>query len=781
LDFHRDNPYDPAPLLRREFKASKAIKQAQAFISGIGYYELYLNGRRVGDRVLDPGWTDYRKTVLYASYDVTEYLKQGNNAVGVMLGRGHYGQTAVDHWGFYKAGGYIGQPKLKCLVRVTYADGTVENIISDRAWKVTSGPVVFDCPHMGEVYDATLEIKDWSQPGLDQTKWDQVEIAPSPGGKLISQLCEPIRVVKTFKPVKLEQRDPGEHWIDAGTNLAGWLRVKVNAPKGTRLLFYFGEKPDLMDYDQPAHYQQMGYVAKGEAGEIAECRFSYKGFRYALIKGHDQPLTLNEVDVCQVNSDVKSVGQFACDDQTLNAIHGLCVRALVANLHSVPTDCPHREKNGWLGDAVTGIEFGMVNYDLAALITKFTRDMFDTQDEQGRLSVIAPNNNYNLGASPLWSSACVHLPWYMFTYYGDTRLFETYWEQMMAYTRSVWAHRSMKERPGLFLDVLSDWSSPFGNRPDEGSEVYSSMNFFRVLKRLAHMGKLLDKQADVVLLEKQAEQIRAAIYEHCFDPEQKIFKGLQPTDYRQGPNALALHYGIVRPEHREAVQQRLIRDIRVDRANHIYGGIFTGLALWDLLPQVGQAELAYDVAMNNTYPSYGFMLENGATTLWEHWPDSSSHMHYFMGFVDNFFYRYVAGININEQNPGFSEIVFTPKLLSRLEHANANYQSIQGPVSISWQRTGQDVEIRITVPCNSRGRLILPEGVFADQGQTIELESGTHRIPCKLTVDAPSAKRSQRADRKESPSFQVAGTGRGIYLLDLAKQTPAPATAERAK
>lgn len=743
--FHNDNPYDPSPLFRKEFEAKKEIKHAKAFISGIGYYELFINGNRIGDQVLDPGWTDYRKTVLYSTYDITDNLRRGDNVFGVMLGRGNYGMIAVDHWGFYEKGGYIGQPKLICRFLVTYDDGTQEDIVSDLSWKVTAGPVLYDCPHMGELYDATKEVAGWSEPGIDTSQWDNVVAAPSPGGTLTAQLCEPIRVVDTFAPVAFERRGM-TWWADAGTNMAGWVRLRVNAPRGTRINIYFGENEDPRDHGQPGGYQQMAYIAKGEKDEWAECRFSYKGFRYIAVVGYPGQLTADDIVFCQVNSDVRAVGSFHSADTTLNAIHRISDKAMISNLHSIPTDCPHREKNGWLGDAVTGIEMGMANYDLAALLTKFTRDMFNTQNEWGGLSTIAPDNQYIRGYSPLWASACVHIPWFMYHYYGDIRLFEQYWDRMMLFVQGVWNHNGAEGLQGIFTDVLADWTSPHGNIGDEGPEVYTTMNFYLVLTRLAEMAEVLGKTEEMAMLRMQAEQVREALYTHCFDYEKGIFGGVRPSGYRQGINAMALHYGVAKPEHREQLLNHLVHDITENRNHHFYGGIFTGYSLWELLPQENHADLTYRVATNDNYPGFAYMLKNGATTLWEHWEDIGSHIHYFQGYVDNFLIRHVAGIDVNYEVPGFREILFAPKFVSGLEYAGANYESIHGKTSIYWKRNEDGfIEAELVIPANCTAQFVLPP----------------REVPYKVYKDG----KLLSTNKKDSQTYLHLGSGRHLLTL----------------
>ena len=708
-NFHHTKPYDPSPLYRKEFDVKKQIVKAKAFVSGIGYNELYINGEKVGDRVLEPGWTDYRKTILYSTYDVTKHFVQGKNAIGVMLGRGFYGQLAVDHWNFYK-NGYIGQPKLKCRFLLEYADGTTEDIISDLSWKVTGGPIVYDGPHMGELYDANKEIEGWNEVGLDDSLWDKVVVAHSPGGKMKSQMCEPIRIVKTFKPIAVKPGF-GIQTIDAGRNLAGWVRFKIDAPKGTRITLYYGEKEDPRASDQPGGFQQMAYIAKGEKGEVAECHFSYKGFRYVGVVGYPQNIKADDFEICQVNTDVETVGNFSSSNEVLNSIHTICTRAMEANLHSIPTDCPHREKNGWMGDVVTGMEFGMANYNMAALMTKYTRDIFDTQDENGGLAIIAPNNFYNSGKSPLWSSVCIHLPWYMYEYYGDTRLFEQYWDKMELFCKSVWNSNQLKDKNGIFTDVLADWSSPHGNRSDEGVEVYTTMNFYLILKRMAQIASILGKESDVKKYEQQAKEVQLAIYKYCYNSAKRIFTGLSPSEYRQGPNAMALQYGIVKEEDKKKVVENLVEDIVINRDYHFYGGIFTNFALWKYMPENDFTNLTYKVITNETYPGYAYMVKNGATTLWESWEGQSSHIHHFMGFVDNYLIRHVAGLDINPSIPGYKEIVFQPRFIDELNFAEAEYESINGMASIHWKRSGNGIELYLTVPCNTKAKLILPNQV----------------------------------------------------------------------
>ena len=494
----------------------------------------------------------------------------------------------------------------------------------------------------------------------------------------------------------------------------------------------------------------MAYFAKGTKNKIPEGHFTYKGFRYVNIVGYPANLTMEDIEVCQVNSDVSPVGSFFSSDSTLNAIHRICNRSMISNLHSIPTDCPHREKNGWMGDAITGMEYGMANYDLAALMTKFTRDMFDTQDSVGLMSMIAPGNNYTTGRSTLWSSACVQVPWYIYSYYGDSRLFEIYWDKMKLFTQGVWNYQEVVGKPGIFTDELADWSSPHGNIGDEGPEVYTTMNFFLVLKRLSKMAEVLGKNKDAQDYNNQSERVREAIYKYCFNEKLVLFSGVKPTDYRQGPNAMALQYGIVKPEYQKPVLDRLIHDIAVNRENHFYGGIFTGHALWKLMPETGNAKIAYDVAINDTYPGYGFMLKNGATSVWEHWGNTDSHIHHFMGYVDNYLIRHVAGINSDTQHPGFSVINVEPEFIEGINHAEASYNSIHGPIYVGWVNGGnQNFTLHVKVPVNCTANVILPDHV-----SEVDVNGVLQKMNL-VQYNSPSGQRSKTCVTIASGNYQI--------------------------
>ncbi|WP_194766535.1 family 78 glycoside hydrolase catalytic domain [Tamlana sp. I1] len=726
--FHYQNQYDASPLLRKSFNVNKKVKRAKAYISGLGYYELFINGERIGNQVLDPGWTDYRKTILYATHDITEQIQNGENLAGVMLGRGNYGQLAYDHWGFYKKDGYVGQPKLLCLIKVQYEDGTEDIVVSDLSWKITGGPIIYDGPHMGEIYDATKEIKDWNMPELDDSSWQNVNPSPHPGGELVAQMCQPIRVTKTFQPVNIKNKGSYGQWIDTGTNSAGWIRLRLkNLKRGQQVTIYYGEHLDPTSSGQPGRLQQMAYIGKGEKEEFAECRFSYKGYRYVQVKGYKTKISKDDVEVKFVHSDVPQVGTFESSDKTVDAVHDICRKSLIFNLHSILTDCPNREKNGWLGDAVTGVEFGMANYDLAALMTKFTRDIFDTQSPEGGLSPIAPSNNYRKGKSTLWSSAGVHIPWYMYQYYGDTRLFENYWDNMMRWVDYSWENNNSKEKDGMFTEIYNDWVPPYdatyrgGGKPG-GNEVIASMNFYLVLERLAYMADKLGKNKDKKRLENQRKRIHQGIQKYAFDAEKVEYSGLKPfPEFLPVVNILALDYGIVPEKYKAQLEKRVVENIVEEKDYHLWGGIFSIHSAFEYLPKKGYADMMHKVVINDDWPSFGWMIKEGATTLPEGYKFTSSDMHHFMGAVDNFCYRHIVGINVDQSHPGFQNIILEPNFIKSMEFAKASYNSIHGEIKAEWKKIDKNTyEYYGEVPSNCEAKVVLPS-------KTETIKSGTFK------------------------------------------------------
>ncbi len=416
--------YDPAPLLRKTFLVSKAVHSARLYVSGVGYAVSWLNGQRLGDAVLDPGWTNYDQDVLYRSFDVTALLKQGNNALGMMLGRGFYGMLANDRWGFSEHAPWIAQPALKVVLRIVYADGSTQDIVTDESWTVHAGPVLYDDPWLGEVYDAREEQGGWASENFDDAAWERVHVVAGPAGTLRAQVMPAIRPMEPIAPKSMREVRPGVWEIDLGVNTAGWMRLEVQGEAGDRMLVQMAEKPDPATFvDRTTNnFQQFGYILKGGARETAECHFAYMGFRYVRItaEGSGKRLpVLRAAAAVPVHTDLSSAGEWHSSNALLNTINAVWRRTMLNNATSLPTDCPHREKLGWMADAFVAQPAALYSFRGESFYDNFTHDLAGTASTRGTLSTIAPSFGYTEGDSPLWASAEVLIPWRLYTYEGN--------------------------------------------------------------------------------------------------------------------------------------------------------------------------------------------------------------------------------------------------------------------------------------------------------------------------------------------------------------------------
>ena len=447
---------NPAPLFRKEFQLGKQISRARVYVSGLGYYELSLNAQRVGDHVLDPGWTTYAKRVLYSTYDVTDQVKPGPNALGLMLGNGWFNPLPLRLWGAINLRDSltIGEPRLILQLVVDFADGTSQTILTDETWKVGSGPILRNSVYLGEVYDARKEQPGWDKPGFDDSSWQQAVTASQALGPLRAQDAPPIRVTRVLKPVKLTEPKPGVHVFDLGQNFAGWVRLRVQGPAGTRVKLRYGELlyPDgtlngmtsvcgqIKQGGQNYRYDGNGapktawqmeeYILKGEGEEVYTPRFTFHGFRYVEVTGFPGQPTLGSLEGLRVNSNVPTVGSFTCSNERLNRIQQMVLWTELSNLFSVESDCPHREKFGYGGDIVAAGEMAMLNFGMSGFYAKAVQDLADAVRPNGGFTETSPFvgiSDEGLGdkSGPIgWGTAYPFLLWRLYQHYGDRRLLE---------------------------------------------------------------------------------------------------------------------------------------------------------------------------------------------------------------------------------------------------------------------------------------------------------------------------------------------------------------------
>ena len=704
--------YDPSPLLRKQFVVAAPVSSAHLYISGVGYAVEWINGHKLDRAVLDPGWTNYQRDVLYRSFDVTRELQPGTNAVGVMLGRGFYGMLANDRWGFAQHAPWIGQPTVKALLEIEYQDGRRSEITTDESWKVCGGPILYDDPWLGEVYDARQEHHGWTSPTYDDSRWQSAHLNNGPAGIMRPQVMQPIRPAGTVTPLSMKRVSPGVWMIDLGVNIAGWMRLTVRGNAGDKLLVQMAEEPDTDTFIDKTtnNFQQFGYVLKGVAEETAESHFSYMGFRYVKITATPAASSVPRIQAAvgvPVHTDVASAGAWTSSNPLLNRIDAVWQRTQLNNMHSIPTDCPHREKLGWMADSFVAQPAALYSFDTPAFYENFAADLAGTQDERGRLSTIAPSFGYTEGESPLWASAVIWIPWRLYLYNGDLEVLRQQFPVIRHFLDATLTNNTKPALPYVLHDVLGDWDSPGHENPPEGNEPYSTTYYFLNCHLAARIARVLGEDAAASQLDERADHVKFAFNNSFYSAGEHIYRGLNPTEYRQSINALALWADLVPQENRAAVYQNLRREVLAHQA-HLNTGIIGTKPLLEVLADAGDVDLVYRLITQTTYPGWGYMLSQGATTMWESWAGRDSHDHPMQGTIVEFLYRYLAGIRVDEQHPGFSQFLIEPVFPNGLAQVKAHYDSERGPITSSWKREGNEIRLQIGVPFNATAHVELP-------------------------------------------------------------------------
>jgi alpha-L-rhamnosidase len=676
--------------LRREFSIDIKPARARAHICGLGYYELRLNGHKVGRNVLDPAWTTYDKRALYVTYDVTAYLQAGANTVAIMLGQGWYKSTA-----------------LLLQLNIELEDGRKIEVVSDAFWKATNGPIVSDSVYNGETYDARLETSGWDRPGFDDGAWGAVEEVRGPQGTLSAQLMPPIQVIDTIVPLQMACPKPEVYVFDMGQNASGWTRLHVRGPRGTAVKMRFAE----MIYDNGMINQENlrgaraedVYILKGEGDEVYEPRFTYHGFRYVELTGYPGAPTVNSIRGRVVHSAVEPVGSFASSKPVLNGLQRIIIWGQKTNLHSIPTDCCQRdERMGWMGDAQGTAEEAIYNFDMAAFYTNFLRDIRDVQDEKGTITDTVPHIWGSRPADPAWGTAYPLIAWYMYQYYGDRRILEEHFDGIKKYVEYL---RTREENGLVKYSYYGDWVA-VDKTP---GSIVSSFYYYYDVRVLADMAKVLRKEEDAKTYTDLSEKIKIAFHREYFDPKTKNY-----ANGTQTANTLALFLGFAPEADRGAVWGNLFENIVYKNNSHLTTGIIGTKYIMELLTTAGNPDLAYDIAVQTTYPSWGYMIDNGATTLWELWqlrlgPSMNSHNHPMFGSVGSWLYKALAGINLAADSVGFAKIRIAPQIVRDLRYAAGSTQTTRGLVSSSWSRGAQSIRLEAVVPVGSEAECMLPK------------------------------------------------------------------------
>lgn len=686
-----------SPLFRKEFQADKKIKRACAYISGLGYYELYINGKKVGDHQLSPNQTNYDRravekwdesrignmttTVLYETFDITSSLNAGKNALGVWLGNGWYIQAdrPNDKPLWYDT------PRLIAQFEIEYEDGTKDWIISDESWKTTSSPIVYNGLHSGEIYDARKEQPGWNASGFDDAKWKDAVLVRPPTGKLKSQQSPPDRITRTIKPVSVTETEKGVYRFDLGEMISGWARLNISDEKGTEINLRFIEELG------PTYGQTDTYILKGEGTEIWEPRFTWHAFRYVEVRGSKTPLTIDNLEGCVVNTDVQSAGSFYCSDSLLNRILKNYQSTQLGNMHGgIPSDCPHRERRGYTGDGQISAKSAIYNFDMAAFYTKWLNDVANAQNH---LTGYVPNTTpyQDGGGGTAWGAAYVIIPWYMYLYYGDVQILREHYQGMKHWIEYM---ENSLDMDGILRNQgLGEWVPP--EIVQIPIDFVNTAYYFHCCDLMEKIADVLNNYSDKEHFKNLADAAKENINRTWFDSKSSNY-----SIGRQGANIFPLGFGFAKPGNENNILENLVQNLLKNKV-HFDTGILATPLLLDVLTQMGRVDLAYTLMTQRDFPSYGYMIESGATTIWETWLGDASHSHPMFGSVCQWMYQSLGGISPDPLNPGFKHSIIHPYPVKSLEFVYTSYSSPYGDIKTHWKWEGADYCLNVTVPPNT--------------------------------------------------------------------------------
>jgi alpha-L-rhamnosidase len=686
---------EATPLLRREFSAGGSIKSAVVSVCGLGFYELRLNGARVGDRVMDPAFTHYGKRALYATHDVTALLREGANALGLILGNGWYSPPNYD-WFDFDIAPWRGPPKARLQLRIEYADGQVEWVLSDGGWKAARSPVVCDGIRNGELYDARLEQPGWDAPGFDDSVWKPAKAVAAPEGRLVEMKMPPERVVEVLEAADIRETDQHTFVYTFPKNVSGWPRLRVSGPRGTRVTMRCYEVDDNRHdghLTREGPFQTDTYILKGEGVETYEPRFAYHGFQFVELTGYPGEPDRESLKAAVVHTDFDSAGSFACSLPVFNSLQAMTRNSYLGNYHGFPTDCPTREKGGWTADAYLAAETGLLNFDSLSAYSKWLDDILDCQHADGRVPDIVPTASWGYNGFFDWDCVIIYLPWYVYVYTGDREPMERTYEGM----KRCYEHYFAKAKNGILDDGRGDWCPETTVTP---KAVTTTAMLADCARLLARMADLLGRAEDAAFYKERAATVAAAFVREFVKDDGTVANGSQTAQ------SCALYFNLVPQDRRAAVLSKLVDAVKAAK-DHLDVGIFGAKYLFSVLSENGHHDLACEIVSNKSYPGYGWWADQGFTTLPESWSCDNSLNHIMFGDISAWFYRHLAGIQPLEESPGFRKFLIRPRPWQGLDHAGAEHQSPRGRIASSWKRAGEKIEYRIEVPEGTEARVVL--------------------------------------------------------------------------
>lgn len=739
----------PAPLLRRAFEIREAPVAARLYVAAGGFANVMLNGERIGDALQD-GYTAYDKRVLYRSFDVTPDIRAGVNVLGVELGRGWYGVTEPNEWYWHMAPWHAA-PAVKLQLELRYADGRVERIVSDGAWRTVDGPTRHDSVYGGERYDARLAPRGWLAADFDDAQWKAATVVGGPGGRLVAAAQEPIATVDEIAPQALKEVKPGIWVYDFGRIFAGRVRLSVQGPRGATVRMVHTEKlqPDgtvaIVSGLVDAQLQTDQYTLSGDGAEHWTPRFNYKGFRYVQVEGFPGTPTLATLRGEIVHSAVASRGSFESSDELLNKIQAAARNTVLNNMHGNQTDTPTYEKNGWTGDAQASALASALNFDNARVWSKWLADFRDAQSPKGEVPEIVPSTPYygyentpgwNMvwGPLPSWDAATFVLPDELYEQRGDRRILERMYDtqkRLVDYTGTFFSADFKYANPNN--PFLGEYASPMPagglmeairTMPSGPVDMTASAYYYFMLDKLAGSATLLGKADDAAKYRALAARVRDAYNGRYWDADRQLYRSLdgsgKPRMYAQTPNVLAVAFGLV-PDGMAAAVMRSVNDDIVARHDHLNTGVYAGRYVMTLLSDYGYADTAYRVATQRAYPSWGYWLDNGLSTMAEGWELSArSWDHHYWASISSYFYQALAGIR--PAAPGYSKLTIKPMPPAGLQSVRATVEAEQGAVVSSWHHENGRFTLDVTVPRGSEAEVWVP----SPKGKPTVVPSGAH-------------------------------------------------------
>ncbi|TDH27455.1 alpha-rhamnosidase [Segetibacter sp. 3557_3] len=710
-----------ARYFRKNFTAPKQLQKATVYISGLGLYELYINGQKIGDQVLAPAPTDYSQSLLYNTFDVTNNIKTGTNAIATVLGNGRFFAMRQN----YKPQKWhtFGYPKMLLQLEMVFTDGSKQTVISDGSWKVTAdGPIRTNNEYDGEEYDATKEIPNWNYPIFDDRKWLDAQLVKAPGGRVVSQMTPPMKVMETLKPVSVKQLRGDTVIMDMGQNMAGWVRMKVKGDRGRKVTLRFAESltPDGGLYTANLRDALVTdvYTLRGIGEETWAPSFVYHGFRYVEITNYPGKAGVGDFVGEVVYDQMQTTGTFETSDRTINQIHKNAYWGIRGNYKGMPIDCPQRnERQPWLGDRATGAYGESFIFDNGKLYAKWLKDIQQSQTAEGSIPDVAPSFWFYYKDNVTWPGTYLMIANMLYNQYGDKQPIIDHYASMKKW---------MKYMQGKYMtnyivtkDSYGDWCVP----PESPELIHSkdssritdpqllaTATYYHMLQLMQRFATLSGQTADVPGYAALAEKVKAAFQKKFYNPETKNYSNNTVT-----ANILPLAFKMVPEGADEAVFQHIVDKTMIENKGHISTGVIGTQWLMRWLTKYGRADIAFRLASIRDYPSWGYMAENGATTIWELWngntanPSMNSQNHVMLlGDLVVWYYENLGGIKTSTENPGFKVIEMKPSFVEGLTKVHASYQSVHGLIKSEWNKTGSSLKWDISVPGNAKAIVFIP-------------------------------------------------------------------------